>query len=455
MNNNTIQVEKEMSKREIRKSIIMFSGPIVAELMLMSLINIVNLSMVGHLGAYAISSVGLTNQPVFISIAVFQSLNVGATALISRFIGAQDYKEVKAVVVQTMILSIIIGVVLSIIGFIFSRQIVLLMGAQTDTVESASMFMRYMAIGMLLQSVPTAVASILRGAGESKVPMKFNIVSNIVNAAAGIVLIYGLPIFPGLGLQGAAIASTLAKLTACIMSVYALMKCGLPVAISLQDNYRLDIKVIKRILNIGISTAGEQFAMRLGFLLYTRIIADLGTVSLAAHQICLSITALASNVMSGLSIAASSFTGRSLGADKPDLAEEYCTEIRRIGLMVSISMGVSFFFAGHQISRIFTSDKSVLALSANVLKIAAFITFPQNSLMIISGGLRGAGDTKWPLVSSLAGTVVGRITMAIIFVKVFHLGLGGAWSAALLDQSIRSVLLHFRFKAGKWKHISV
>lgn len=450
-----MDVEQEISKAEIRKSVLIFSGPIIAELMLMSMIAMVNLSMVGHLGAYALSSVGLTNQPVFISLAVFQSFNIGATALISRFIGAKEYQEVKAVVIQTMLISVILGGVLTLIGFVFAKPIVVFLGAKKDTLETATMYMRYMAVGMLFQSIPTAVTSILRGAGESKIPMRYNIISNIVNALAGFILIYGIWFIPSLGLQGAAIATTLAKLVACVMSIYALIHIKLPVAISIKDSFRFDLKVIKRIMNIGISAAGEQLAFRIGFLLFSKIVADLGTVSFAAHQVCLNITQFVSNVVNGLSVAASSFTGRSLGAKKPELAEEYCRQCNRIGLAFSISVGSLFLLAGYPIARIYTSDLAVIALVVMVLKIAVLITIPQNYLSIVAGCLRGAGDTRWPLVTAIIGMVFARVSLAALFVIVFHWGLGGAWFAAVSDQSIRSVLIYYRFKTGKWKQIVV
>lgn len=445
----------KISKVELRKSILSFSGPIVAELMLMSMISIVTLSMVGHLGAYALSAVGLTNQPVFISVAVFQSFNIGATALISRFIGAENYKDAKAVVIQTMIIAVILGAILSIISVIFSKQIVIGMGAKEDTVEFASMYMKYMGIGMFLQSIPTAVASILRGAGESKAPMRYNIISNIINVVVGLLLINGFLFFPRLGLQGAGIAATVSKLIACIMSIYALLNSRLPISISMKDKFKLDFSMIKRIMNIGLSAAGEQFAMRIGFILYTRIIADLGTSALAAHQIVLSVTSLASNIVNGLAVAASSFTGRSLGAKDAELAESYSYEIRRMGFFLSCSIGLSFFFAGYPLSMLFSTDTTVLVLSARVLKIGAFITFPQNSLSILSGSLRGAGDTKWPLISALIGMIFARVSLAALFVKVFHLGLEGAWAAALADQSVRSVFIYLRYRTGKWKTITV
>lgn len=452
---DTKELNEKNKKNELRKSIISFTGPIVAELMLMSLISIVNLSMVGHLGAYALSSVGLTNQPVFIGIAVFQSFNVGATALISRFIGAKDYKAAKNVTIQALMISALFGGIVAIISTVFSKEIVMFMGAKEDTIKPAAMYMRYMGIGMFFQAIPTAAASILRGAGDSRSSMRYNIVSNIVNACVGYVLIYGFAFIPSFGLEGAAIGTTIAKLIACCMSIYALVNTKLPIAISIRDKYKFDLQIIKRITAIGISAAGEQFAMRVGFLIYSKIIADLGTAPLAAHQIVNSVTSLCSGVINGMQMAASSFTGRNLGAEKPELAEEYANEIRRMGLIFSMCTGALFFFFGYQLSSIFTSEQEVLVLSANVLKIATFITFPQNSLSILSGCLRGAGDTTYPLISSLIGMIFARVSMAAIFVLVFHLGLEGAWAAALLDQSVRSVLIYLRFRSGKWKKVII
>ncbi|HYH04625.1 MAG TPA: MATE family efflux transporter, partial [Bacillota bacterium] len=163
----------------------------------------------------------------------------------------------------------------------------------------------------------------------------------------------------------------------------------------------------------------------------------------------------ASNIVNGLAVAASSYTGRFLGAQKPWLAEEYSKQISRMGLMFSIVMGSGFVLAGGPIARIYTSDITVIGLVALVLKIATLIIVPQNYLAIISGSLRGAGDTKWPLVSSVIGMVVARVSLAAIFVRVFHWGLPGAWMAAVADQSIRSVLIYYRFKTGKWKQIEV
>jgi len=447
--------DKELTKSQLRKSIISFTWPCIAELMLISLISIVNQAMVGHLGAYALAAVGLTNQPVLVGVAVFQAFNVGATALVARFIGAKDYKNAKNVVIQTLMISIITGTVISVLGFIFSGQMVLAMGAKEDTYVYARMYMKYMAIGFIFQAIPTAVTSLLRGAGETKAPMRFNIAANVVNVAAGYLLIYGFWFIPPLGVHGAAIATTLAKLTSCGLSIYSIMTIKLPIVVSVKDKFRLDGGMLKRIMNIGTAAAGEQFAMRFGFIIYTKVIADLGTVPFAAHQLVISITGLSFNFAQALGMASTSFMGRNLGMKRPERAAQYCSELRRAAMVVSVAISSTFFFLGSEIASLFTTDKDVIKTTAFLLKIVILNTPFQNSQLVTSGGLRGAGDTRWPLVAVISGVLLVRVPLVLILIKGFDFNVGAAWVAAVCDQIVRYVVVYARFIGGKWKQIEV
>jgi Na+-driven multidrug efflux pump len=195
--------------------------------------------------------------------------------------------------------------------------------------------------------------------------------------------------------------------------------------------------------------------MRVGFLFYSRIIADLGTLAFAAHQIILSTTSFGSNLVQGLSAGAASLTGRSLGAGDPGLAKRYNRSLAGFGLLVSGLIGVLFFGWGGHVARLFTSDQQVILLTGRVLKIAALITLPQSFLAIFSGALRGAGDTRWPLIAALTGMVTARIGLSFVFVLILNLGLEGAWLAALADQSIRALVIMKRYRTGKWQGMEV
>lgn len=439
----------------MQKKIFSFIWPCMLELFLISLVSIVNLIMVGHLGAYAISAVGITTQPIFICIAAYQALNIGSTALVSRFVGAKDYNSAKGVVSQTLIISIVSGITLSLLGFFFSRPIVCAMGAQEDTIFYADLYMKYMAIGVIFQSIPTAVSALLRGAGSSRPSMYYNIVSNIVNAVLGYVLIYGLWKIPGLGVQGAAIASTIAKFVACIMSIYTIFCQKHTLRITLKELFVINMGIIKRILRVGLGAAGEQLILRVGILVFTLIVTSLGTIPFAAHQIGISIIGFTYNISQPFGIASASFVGRSLGAGEYEMAEKYTATIRKIGFAVSILISTIIFIFSNGIASLYTNDPHVIELTTGILKIIAIIMPAQSSQLTITGSLRGAGDTKWPLISTTCGTIGIRMILGAVFVKVFAWGLTGAWLAVAIDQFVRALVIYFRYKYGKWQHISI
>lgn len=448
-------LSNDISRTQLRKNILAFVFPCAAELMLTSLISIINMAMVGHLGAYAISAVGLTNQPVLIATSVFLAFNVGSTALVTRFIGAKDNKGAKTVTIQSLSISLIFGLLMSLFCFIFSNWIVVTIGAQEDTVYYANMYMKYMAIGILFQSIPIAVTSLYRGAGETKIPMKYNIVANIVNVAVGAVLIYGVGIVPAMGLEGAAIAATLAKVTACVLAVHSIFKSDLPIALSIRDSFRLDFGILKRIVRIGSASALEQFLLRVGFMVITMTIADLGTVAFATSQVFDSIMSLSENLSRALSMASTSFLGRTLGAGKPKLTQAYCKEIHRISLMVAAVMCVLFFFAGRPIAHIFTSDAEVIIQVVFLLKLSILMIPGQNTQHVFASGLRGIGDTKWPLFSALIGIICVRMPIIVILIKKLNFGVSAICIAGAFDQNIRAIILYLRFKGGKWKQIKI
>lgn len=442
-------------QNEIRLKSARFALPIVAEFLLMSLIGMVNLSLVGHLGTTALSAVGLSSQPVAISISLFQSISIGATALVARAVGAKRFEEAEKAVYQSLYIAVASGGILGVLSFIFAQPIVLGMGAQSDSLGLAVVYMRYMAAGMVFQAIPTAVTSVLRGAGDAKSPMYYNIITNLANALFGLVLIHGMLFVPALGIHGAGAATTLAKILNTALAILALYRSQTPIRLRFSKLPAADVGIMKRIMAVGSSAAVESMAMRAGFVFYSRIIADLGTLQFAAHQIILSATQFGSNAMHGLSAAAAAFTGRSLGEGSPELAKMYNRSLVEFGLVVSFCSGILFFGWGELVARVFTDDKEVIRLTGSVLKIAAAITIPQCFLSVLSGALRGAGDTKWTMYSAFAGMIIARVGLSYVLVIRMNLGLEGAWVAALADQSIRSLVVTVRYLRGKWRFLDV
>ncbi len=440
----------ELNKANVRQRVLALAGPAVAEMFLVSLVGMVSMMMVGRISPVAVATVGLTNQPLFLGLAIFQALNVGATALVARCIGAGDIQKANDAARQSLIFVIVVGIIISALGWIFARQLLQFMGAEPEVLATGIPYFRVIAVSLIFNALSMGVSAILRGAGDTKTPMRVNIIANIVNAVATWILIYGIG-FPGLGVLGAGFGSALSRLAACILSFAALFSGKQVIRISLKDNWRLDWDLMARIWKIGLPAAIEQFVMRGGMMTFIKVVSSLGTVTYAAHQIALNIISLSFTPGQGFAIAATTLVGQNLGAKQPDWAEHCGWETRRLGNYVAGFMGIVFFFFGKYLAMLYSNDPEVIANVAMALKIIAIVQPLQSTQFILAGGLRGAGDTKWPLYSTAFGVWGVRVVLAHILVNIVGMGLIGAWIAMAVDQFFRSTVVLLRYRSGKWK----
>jgi putative MATE family efflux protein len=444
------------NRADIRAKVLNLSGPALVELALATLVQMVDMIMVGRVGPEAVAAVGLTNQLVFFALSGFLALNVGTTALVARFIGAGDPKAANETARQGFILNLTLGFVVSIIGYMLSERFLVWMGAAPEVLERGGLlYARSIFFGMTFMTVSMGLIAVMRGAGDTRTPMTINIVANLVNVVGNYSLIYGKFGLPRLGVFGAGISTSISRAVTAILAVYVVYRGDKVIKLSIGDNYKFNMDIIKRIVNVGIPAALEQFIFRAGIISFVRIVAGLGTKVYAAHQISLNILSLSFMPGQAFGIAATTLVGQELGAERPHMAEECAAETRRLGILVSGIMAAGFFFLGPWIIRLYTPDEEIVALGALALKIIAVVQPAQSTQFILSGALRGAGDTRWPLYASVAGIWGVRVALGYLFVKVLGYGLIGAWVAMALDQCVRSVVIYGRFTSGKWKTTKV
>jgi putative MATE family efflux protein len=354
---------------------------------------------------------------------------------------------------MTLWLNALAGIVVGLGTFFASRWVVSAMGAQPEYLADATLYMQWSSLGIIFQAIPTAVAALTRGSGNTRIPAGYNLVSNFVNVAIGYLLIYGPLGLPHLGVLGAGIAQLIAKAVAMALSLYAMLNnSSLKIRITARSLFRPEFSSLGRLLFIGLPAAGEQTAMRLGLVIFSKLIADLGPVPLAAHTINMNIQGLIFNFGVALGAAATSLTGRSLGQQRPDLAQAYLKETRRIGLVTSIVFVAALVLLPRPISSLFASDDAVVSASAAILWIGAAMVPFQTSQLILCGGLRGAGDTLWPLVATMSGVLFVRVIAAYLCIVTFGFGLAGGWYAFLFDQATRSLVIWLRYLSGKWMY---
>lgn len=448
-------------KNPVRSDVMTLAWPVLIELLMGSLFGMVDMMMLGWiadkaLSAASVAAVGITNQPMLIGLSLAQALNVGGTAMIARYVGAKQPHKVESVLKHVILLNLILlAIPLSLFGILFAEQIMVFMGAQADTVAAGSTYFRIVFVGFVFQTFNMSITAALRGIGETKAPMMINVRANFLNVIGNALLIYGLLFFPRLGVTGAGISTTLSQVVASVLMIRYLKKKDSPLQINFLKKFRYNKTVIQNLIRIGIPASLESLALRIGILFFVRIVAGLGTVVYASHQIALSILGLSFNPGQAFGIAASSMVGRSLGSKNLQLAEDYAKETRKIGSMISTLMAVIFFFFGPQLVGLYTSDPVIIANASGALKIIALVQPFQSSQLILAGALRGAGDTVWPLVGTFVGVFGFRVILSHIFVNTMGLGLIGAWYAVFADQFIRWTFVYGRFRTNKWKHIKI
>ncbi len=454
-------MDEACEKKAIRDTVFKTAGPVLVEVFLGTLFGMVDMMMLGRIddpteAAASIAAVGITNQLVFIALSLVQSLNVGATAMVARYVGAKKEDRIESVVRHVILLTQVLLVLpIFILGLKYTDQIMKFIGAHEDTLMYGRNYFKIIVVGIIFQAFNFSIYAVLRGAGDTKTPMSINLKVNTLNVVGNALLIYGLLGFPRLGVTGAAISTTFSQFIATLMLLRYIFKKDTIIQINLKNRFRFNKDIIYNLVKIGVPASLEQIAFRVGILIFVRIVSSLGTVAYATHQICLNISGLTFTPGQAFGIAASSLVGRSLGADDPDKAEEYIKTSRRIGTVIAIAIGILFFFFGSIVASLYTKDPEVIAQAAKILKIIAIMQPFQSSQLVISGGLRGAGDTVWTLVAIFFSVLVVRVALAHLFINILGLGLIGAWYAMFCDQFVRWALITLRFKTDKWKYISI
>lgn len=436
--------------------IVRIAWPSFVELTLTQLASMVDLMMVGSLGPWAISAVGLTMQPKFLMMTMFMAMNVGATALVARFKGQERPDKANIVLNQAILLTFILSIVASIVGFIFAEPMIRFMGAaDPEVLNGGTTYLKIQMLGFIGMALTTTVTATLRGIGDSKTAMKYNLIANLVNVVFNYLLIYGHFGFPKMEVAGASLATVIGQFVAFILAMRVITKRGNYLHLDFKQGFKPRINYLKSIFNIGIPAMIEQLVMRAGMIIYSKTVASLGTVAFATHQVCMNITALSFMNGQAFSVSATSLMGQSLGKKRPDMAQAYSRRTRRMGMIISLGLGFVFFFFGELIISLYSDDINVIAQGAQILKIVAFIQPLQSSQFIIAGALRGAGDTRATAIITFITILLIRPGLAGLSIKVLHWGLIGAWIAYAADQLVRSLLILIRFNSGKWKDIRI
>ena len=443
--------------KENVKKVIHIAWPAVLESFFTAFVGLVDSYMVSSLGAAAVASVGLTTQPKFVGFSLFFATNVSVSALVARRKGEGNKEGANRVFATTLLFVVLAAIGMSILLVSCADGIIHLCGSEPETHAGAVTYFRIIMGGMIFNCIQMCINAAQRGAGNTKITMRTNLVSNIVNVTFNYLLIGGHLGFPAMGISGAALATVLGSVVACGMSIWSVRRMDrfVSIAFILKNKIRPTFTAFKNLISIGYSVFAEQLLVRVGFMATSLMMASQGTQAMAAHQVGMNILGLSFSFGDGLQSTAVALIGFSLGAKKTDLAKEYGSICRTLGTCISIILAGIYLLGGRWLYTMFFEEPEIVAIGVKIMYVAAVVVALQISQVIYMGCLRGAGDT---LFTAMASTVSVTIVRTLVSMAAgFWLGWGviGIWMGIVADQASRLILGATRFKKGKWTEIKI
>lgn len=451
------------------RMIIYLAWPLFLEQILSTLVSFVDTSMVGSLGKAATAAVSISNPFVFLINGVVMALGIGITAYVARNVGAKRYEEAKAYIRHALLLLLMAGLPLALLPVALSDYIPVWMGAETEYLALAQEYLLITSSFRIFTMAMMVLGSVFRGRGDTKTPLRINAVVNLINVVGNYVLIHEshtlninmdflnidwtIPIYgAGLGVRGAAISTGFSWLLGGLTLTVMLFVKKDPTRITLRDSYKPDGKIIGQVVTLSIPAMLERICMSASGIVVTQSIATLGTVAVAANAVYSTAESLSFMPAFAFATSATTLVGQSLGAKKPELAKRYVFFTVLLGVIVMLFAGTGLFVFAEKLVGIITKDKQVIPLAKKCLRIVALIQPIQVIAWIIAGGLRGAGDTRWPFYITAAGNWCIRALGAVLCIRWLELGLPEAVACMSLDQAVRALCMYLRYRTGKWQN---
>ncbi len=445
---------QDYTEGPIGRAIVLLAVPMVLEMVLESVFAVVDVFWVSRLGADAVATVGITESMLALIYAVAIGLSMGATATVARRIGEKDPDGAARAAVSSIALGIAVAVPIGVAGFLLAPRLLALMGGSPQLVATGSGFTATMlgANGVIL--LLFLINAIFRGAGDAAIAMRVLWLANIFNLILDPCLIFGLGPFPALGVRGAAVATTCGRGIGVLFQLWTLSR-GRGRVVIRRSHLVLDPPAMFRLLKIsanGILQASIGTASWIGLV---RILSSFGSAALAGYTIGIRIIVFALLPSWGMSNAAATMVGQSLGARKPDRAERSVWIAAFYNMIFLACVGATFIAFARPLIRLFTSDPAVIPIGTDCLRFISYGFLFYAIGMVVTQAFNGAGDTWTPTWINLFCFWMWEIPLAYILSRRVGLGPRGVFAAITIAFSTLAVVSILLFRRGRWKEKKV
>lgn len=446
--------QRDFTEGSIGRAIVLLSIPMVLEMVMESIFAVVDIFFVSKLGSDAVATVGLTESMLTIMYAVAMGLSMATTAIVARRIGEKNPEGASLAAVQAIAVGFLVSLPIAALGIFLAPQLLELMGASQNVVESGHPYTAWMIGGNVVIMLLFIINAVFRGAGDAAISMRVLWLANGINIVLDPCLILGLGPFPELGVKGAAIATVIGRGTGVLFQIWKLMGDSGRISISAKV-LKLDLGVMKRLLRLSLGGVGQFIIQMSSWIGLVRIMATFGSEVLAGYTIAIRIIIFSILPSWGMSNAAATLVGQNLGAQKPERAEKSVWLSGLINMVFLCGIGVLFISIPEFLVRIFTSEPRVVAVGAECLRYISY-GYPAYAWgMVMVQAFNGAGDTTTPTIMNFFCFWLLEIPLAYALAILLGFDERGVFIAIVAAETLLGIGGMIIFKRGRWKERAV
>ncbi|HTS48597.1 MAG TPA: MATE family efflux transporter [Bryobacteraceae bacterium] len=445
---------QDFTEGSLGRAIVLLAVPMVLEMCMESLFGVVDVFWVAHLGADAITTVGLTETCMMVLYVIALGLSMGATALVARRVGEKDEAAAGLVAVQAIVVGLLIAGATALAGFASAPSLLRLMGGSEDVVRIGAGYTRMMFAGSATIFLLFLINAVFRGAGDAATAMRALWIANIVNIGLNPCLIFGVGPFPRLGVTGSAVGTTIGRGIGVLFQLWILTSARSRLVIGARQ-LRLDLAVMLRLVRLSLTAMFQYMVQMASWIGVVRIMAVFGSAAVAANTLAIRVIVFAILPSWGMSNAAATLVGQNLGAGKADRAEKAVWRTGFYNMLFLGGVGLIFIAFAEKIIALFTNDPAVVPLAVTGLRVLSYGYISYAYGMVVTAAFNGAGDTTTPTILNLFCFWVCQIPAA--WLLAFHTSLGprGVFFAVILGDTLLAITSILLFRRGRWKKMVI
>ncbi|MBC2458744.1 MULTISPECIES: MATE family efflux transporter [Clostridium] len=446
----SVKYVHDMTEGNEVSHIIKFTWPMLIGNVFQQFYNLIDSIVVGKfVGANALAAVGACGSLSFLFFSVCLGLSVGIGIIISQYFGAKKEEQVKRAIANSTYVIGASGVVMSILGVVFARQVLQLLNTPPEILNDSVAFLRIASGGMIAVASYNAIAAILRALGDSSTPLVFLIISCAINVVLDLIFVLKF----GLGVSGTAYATVISQACAAIgCLVFALIKN--PYFKLKKEHWKISESIITKCIRIGVPVAAQNSLIAVSLVALQSVVNGFGETAVAAFTATSRVEQLIQQPFNSLGAAMSTFAGQNMGANKLDRVKKGYHKSILIVAGFSLLAFIAAQFGGQAIMEVFVKDESVINLGDKAIRITSCAYFPLGMIYVTRGVLNGTGDAFYAMVNGFV-EVAGRVGFSSGLAMIPFLGVWSVWVTSGLTWTITAIASVIRYRQGKWQDKSI